>query len=212
MGLSHGGLRQKAFNAYEETIHVPLVVSNPVLFPRGAETDAMGSLVDVLPTIAALTGADLDDEARGRDLTPVLADSAAPDRERLAKTAVDFAPITGHPKPAPSVQDAVHFTYDDHQAATALQNVAGQPNRVRAVRTADGRKLAIYFDPSGNAPPQYEMYDHNRDSTERRNLVDRATGKPVAASDQAMRSELGELLRERMAANGTAPPPAARAL
>ncbi len=56
------------------------------------------------------------------------------------------------------------------------------------------------------------MYDHNRDSTERRNLVDRATGKPVAASDQAMRSELGELLRERMAANGTAPPPAARAL
>ena len=34
MGLSHGGLRQKMFNAYEETIHVPLVVSNPVLFPR----------------------------------------------------------------------------------------------------------------------------------------------------------------------------------
>ena len=33
MGLSHGGLRQKTFNAYEETINVPLVVSNPVLFP-----------------------------------------------------------------------------------------------------------------------------------------------------------------------------------
>ena len=211
MGLSHGGLRQKAFNAYEETIHVPLVVSNPVLFPRGAETDAMGSLVDVLPTVAALTGADLDDEARGRDLTPVLAERAAPDRERLAKTAVDFAPITEHPKPAPSVQEDVHFTYDDHQAATALQDVAGQPNRVRAVRTADGRKLAVYFDPSGNAPPQYEMYDHNRDSTERRNLVDRATGEPLAASDRAMRSELGELLRERMATNATAPPPAARA-
>ena len=35
MGLSHGGLRQKMFNAYEETINVPLVFSNPVLFPRG---------------------------------------------------------------------------------------------------------------------------------------------------------------------------------
>ena len=34
MGLSHGGLRQKCFNVYEETINVPLVVSNPVLFPR----------------------------------------------------------------------------------------------------------------------------------------------------------------------------------
>jgi len=28
MGLSHGGLRQKAFNTYEETIHIPLVISN----------------------------------------------------------------------------------------------------------------------------------------------------------------------------------------
>ncbi len=35
MGLSHGGLRQKTFNVYEETINVPLVVSNPVLFGAG---------------------------------------------------------------------------------------------------------------------------------------------------------------------------------
>ena len=35
LGLSHGGLRQKMFNAYEESIHVPLVVSNPVAVPRG---------------------------------------------------------------------------------------------------------------------------------------------------------------------------------
>ena len=34
MGLSHGGLRQKMFNAYEETIRVPLVFSNPLLFPQ----------------------------------------------------------------------------------------------------------------------------------------------------------------------------------
>ena len=39
MGLAHGGLRQKMFNTYEETIHVPLVVSNPVLFPRAVTTD-----------------------------------------------------------------------------------------------------------------------------------------------------------------------------
>ena len=39
MGLSHGGLRQKMFNAYEETIRVPLVVSNPVLFPEPRESD-----------------------------------------------------------------------------------------------------------------------------------------------------------------------------
>ena len=210
MGLSHGGLRQKAFNAYEETIHVPLVVSNPVLFPDGAETDAMGSLVDVLPTVAALAGAEVDDEARGRDLTPVLADAATPERERLAKAGVDFSSVTEHPAPAPSVQDEIHFTFDDHQAATALQNVAGQPNRVRAVRTADGKKLAVYFDPYGGEPPQYEMYDLARDSTEAKNLVDRSTGRPVAAADRALRSELDERLWARMSANGTTPPAAAR--
>ncbi|MDX1913447.1 MAG: sulfatase-like hydrolase/transferase, partial [Saprospiraceae bacterium] len=29
MGLAHGGLRQKAFNAYEETLRVPYIFSNP---------------------------------------------------------------------------------------------------------------------------------------------------------------------------------------
>jgi arylsulfatase A-like enzyme len=206
MGLSHGGLRQKAFNAYEETIHVPLVVSNPVLFPSGAETDAMGSLVDVLPTVAKLAGAELDDDARGRDLSPILAEAAAPERERLAKADVDFSSVTDHAAPAPTVQDEIHFTFDDHQAATALQDVAGQPNRVRAVRTADGKKLAVYFDPSGGEPPQYEMYDLNRDSTEWKNLVDRGTGEALASADRAIRSELDERLRELTAANDTAPP------
>jgi arylsulfatase A-like enzyme len=205
MGLSHGGLRQKAFNAYEETIHVPLVVSNPVLFPRPAETDALASLVDVLPTIASITGARLDDEARGRDLSPVLAAKAAPEGERLRETTVDLSPVTEHPAPAESVQDEIHFTYDDHQAATALQNVPGQPNRIRAIRTA-GAKFALYFDPVGEAPPEYEMYDLSRDPLESRNLVARDDGQPVATSDRALRSELGERLNGLMDANDTAPP------
>src|SRR5256885_8308907 len=155
MGLSHGGLRQKAFNAYEETIHVPLVISSPILFPRAAETDALGSLVDVVPTIATLAGADLDSEARGRDLAPVLAHAAAPERERLQRTDADFGAITDPPDPASAVQEEIHFTYDDHQAGTALQDVPGQPNRLRAVRTPR-HKLAFYFDPAGAERPEYE--------------------------------------------------------
>jgi choline-sulfatase len=204
MGLSHGGLRQKAFNAYEETIHVPLVVSNPILFPQAAETDAFASLVDVLPTIAGLTGAELDGEARGRDLSPVLAAKATPEREGLRRSGADLDPIVKHDRPAESVQDEVHFTYDDHQAATAMQEVPGQPNRVRAIRTGAG-KFALYFDPSGRARPEYEMYDLERDPLEAKNLVDRFTGEPLAASDQALRDELGERLRNLMRVNGTAP-------
>jgi arylsulfatase A-like enzyme len=205
MGLSHGGLRQKAFNSYEETIHIPLVVSNPVLFPKPVETDALASLVDVLPTIAHVAGAQLDDEARGRDLSPVLARKAAPDGERLRRAGVDLGALSDHPAPAESVQDEIHFTFDDHQAATALQDVAGQPNRVRAIRTADA-KFGLYFDPSGEADSEYEMYDLARDPDERRNLVARGTGEPLDAADSARRSELGERLSGLMNANDTAPP------
>ncbi len=44
MGLSHGGLRQKMFNVYEETTNVPLVFSHPVLFPKATQSDALASL------------------------------------------------------------------------------------------------------------------------------------------------------------------------
>jgi choline-sulfatase len=205
MGLSHGGLRQKAFNAYEETINIPLVVSNPVLFPKPAHTDALASLVDVLPTVASVAGAQLDGQARGRDLAPVIAGRAAPEADRLRRTDVDLGPITMHPAPGKSVQDEIHFTYDDHQAATALQDVSGQPNRIRAVRTEDA-KFALYFDPSGKKPPEYEMYDLERDPNESRNLVDRGTGEVLTGSDAALRSELGQRLDRLMAVNGTAPP------
>ena len=210
MGLSHGGLRQKAFNAYEETIHIPLVVSNPVLFPKPAETDALVSLVDVLPTIASVAGARLDGEAKGRDLSPVLAAKAAPEGERLRRAAVDLSGVTEHPAPADSVQDEIHFTYDDHQAATALQNVPGQPNRIRAIRTTDA-KFALYFDPTGKASSEYEMYDLGRDPLESRNLVARDNGEPRATANRTLRSELGERLRGLMAANGTGPVPSSDA-
>ncbi len=52
MGLSHGGLRQKIFNAYEETIRVPLVISNPRMFPQPRESDALVSLLDIVPDVA----------------------------------------------------------------------------------------------------------------------------------------------------------------
>ena len=81
-----------------------------------------------------------------------------------------------------------------------------------ASRTGSGRcalrehKFAIYFDPQGQAPAEYEMYDLERDPDERRNLVDRASGEPLAGADAGLRSELGERLESVMAANGTSPP------
>ena len=107
------------------------------------------------------------DGLRGRDLTPILAAAARPERERAGASAVDLSPILDHPAPAASVQDAVHFTYDDHQAATAMQEAPGQPNRIRAIRTRDAQ-VRLVLRPAAVAPPEYEMYDLERDPIEAR--------------------------------------------
>jgi len=204
MGLSHGGLRQKAFNVYEETINIPLVFSNPVLFPERAETDALASLVDVLPTMLTLGGAEPRDALRGRDLTPVLADAAAPERKALRRARVELSPVTDHAAPAPSVRDHVHFTYDDHQAGTALTEAPGQPNRIRAIRTATA-KYAFYFDPEGGRATEFELYDLERDPLEAENGVELHSGRPRDPAAAALHSELIERLDLAMAECGTTP-------
>jgi arylsulfatase A-like enzyme len=202
MGLSHGGLRQKTFNVYEETINVPLVFSNPRLFPSETRTEALASLVDVLPTMLALGGRAAPDALRGHDLTPVLA--AASDPRAAAADDVDLSPVTAHEAPARSVQDAIHFTYDDHQAGTATRNAPGQPNRIRAIRTAAG-KYAFYFDPNGRAATEYELYDVERDPLEIENLVDVESGSPSSDHAAKLQRELSERLEVAMSECATAP-------
>jgi arylsulfatase A-like enzyme len=203
MGLSHGGLRQKAFNAYEETINVPIVVSNPVLFGSPVESDALVSLIDLLPTITTLAGADAAAAGlKGRDLAPVLARHANPEREALGKAPVDLSAVTEHAAPADSVQDAIHFTYDDHQAGTATREAPGQPNRVRAVRTATG-KYAVYVDPNGERPTEHEMYDLDRDPDEVDNLVGLRDAEARNGADARSLAELKEALEVELERCGT---------
>jgi arylsulfatase A-like enzyme len=204
MGLSHGGLRQKMFNTYEETINVPLVFSNPALFADAAETDALASLVDVVPTLLSLGGREANGDLRGRDLTPVMAASANPDAELAQRAEVALSHVLDHPSPAPSVQDAIHFTYDDHQAATAMQDAPGQPNRIRAIRTRDA-KYAFYFDPEGHGQTEYELYDLERDPLEVENLLGVRTGEPCSVAAGALHAELSERLDQAMAECRTAP-------
>jgi choline-sulfatase len=194
MGLSHGGLRQKMFNVYEETVHVPLVVSSPVLFPRARETGALASLVDVVPTLCTLARAQPPAELHGTDLSPVLASHAEPDREAAGRVGVDFGAVLDHAAPSAGVRDDVPFTYDDDQAGTFLPDSVPPPNHIRSVRETR-LKYAEYVDPPGREAPQYELYDLDRDPLELTNLVDRDTGELRDASY----AEDVERLRERVA-------------
>ena len=152
MGLTHGGMRQKNFNFYEEATRVPLVYSNPKLFREPVSTDALVSHVDFLPTLASLAG--------------------APKSARANWEGVDYSKLVLQPKRAKPVQDYVVFTYDDFQSGQAKPPYPKPPNHIVAIR--EGRwKLARYYDVSKKnpKPPQWEMYDLKTDPLEKKNLA-----------------------------------------
>ncbi|MGH2601296.1 MAG: sulfatase-like hydrolase/transferase [Dehalococcoidia bacterium] len=172
-GLSHG-LRQKMYNAYDETIHVPLIVSNPVLYNEPVETEAFASLIDIVPTIAGIAGVPPDELRRagcvGVDLAPVLSD------------------------PAARVRDVALFTYDDHTPGIPIDAI----KHICAVREA--RWLyAVYYSMDGSTL-QYEMYDLERDPLEMENLAfePSAPGTSIDAERQRLHRRLTD---ELVAAN-----------
>jgi choline-sulfatase len=156
LGMAHGRMRQKFYNAYRETLSVPLIVSNPRLYPRPQATDAFAGLVDVLPTLASLTGVPEPQRYgfKGHDLTPVLSD------------------------PKASVQDVHHFTYEDD-----VFPVKGAAF-IRAI-VEEGWKYAVYYDPFTGAPTEYELYDLARDPLETTNLAHAAHSTPAAEAERA---------------------------
>lgn len=189
LGLSHGGLRQKMFNIYEETVNIPLIIHNPKLFPQPQTTDAYGALIDLLPTIASFAQlAQRDDWTfLGKDLTPV----------------VD--------EPTKTVQNEILFTFDDQEAGQADgipttpqgQPMVAQPNHIRCLiaNDPDGEwKYARYFDPAGVEPEQYEMYqlrDGNGqpvDPYEQENLAHSRNAKAMLPKYVDKRAELAQRL------------------
>lgn len=152
MGLAHGGMRQKNFNFYEESLRVPLVFSNRRLYPKPRRSGALVSHVDFLPTLASLFG--------------------APRRARADWQGVDYSKLVLDPSSRRRGQDYVVFTYDDWQSGQKHGPYPRGANRIVSIRERRW-KLAKYYDPTGEKPPQWEMYDLKTDPLERRNLAHR---------------------------------------
>lgn len=141
LGLSHG-MREKSYSAYEEMIHIPLVVSNPFLYPEPRETQAFYSHLDLLPTLVELAGMpELASHGLGRSMAPVLRN------------------------PSASVQDSVLFSYDDVFGLSA--GAAGA--NLRALREKDWT-YAVYFGVDGSGI-EYELYDLVTDPLQMKNLL-----------------------------------------
>ena len=134
----------------------------------------------------------------------MLAAAAEPEREAVGRAAVDLGAVLDHPAPAPSVQDAIHFTYDDHQAATAMQDAPG-PAEPRPRDPHADAKYALYFDPSGQARERVRALRPRARSRSRPTTCSTsATASRAANGAAALRAELAERLDQAMAEAGTA--------
>jgi choline-sulfatase len=142
MGLSHG-MREKVYNVYEETIHVPFVISNPKLFATQQRTQALYAHVDFLPTLLNLAGGDANQLMKGKSVLPAILD------------------------PRTEVQDTVLFCYDDESAMISDTEYL---SHIRAIRHGH-YTYAVYYSPKKPDQYQYELYDLEADRKQMNNLL-----------------------------------------
>jgi choline-sulfatase len=145
---AHGGLMQKWYQTYQESVHVPFIVSNPLLFPNAETQTVPTSHADFVPTILGLAGLDAESlrqnlasshtEARtlvGRNLAPLILGEAAPEE---VKTPLYFM-TDDDPSRGNNQQNFIGIDYDS----------VAQPNHIECViAEADGKlwKYSRYFD------------------------------------------------------------------
>jgi arylsulfatase A-like enzyme len=155
LGLAHGGMRQKTFNAYEEAIKVPTIWSNTQFFTgKPNQSDALISNIDFLPTYLNLIGVNKKEinkyDLRGVDYSSILKGKNN------------------------RIQDHILFTWDDDWAGQdppsgqddgitrdAQLGLLNTPSKIQAVRSKSF-KLVRYYDqqkPYKKQTYQEEFYD-----------------------------------------------------
>jgi len=167
-GLSHG-MREKAYTAYEEMIHIPLIVHNRRLFPGPLETNAFYDHLDLLPTILELAGVPkADSYGLGKSIVPVMKDPSKSARTHTL-FAFDDAFFLPANIPGGRIREgdwtyAVYFGLDGSGVAYELYDIKNDPgqlnNLVHGAPAADIRKewgrlhrvLTDRFIDAGNLP------------------------------------------------------------
>jgi choline-sulfatase len=179
MGLAHGGLRQKNFNFYEESLRVPLIYSNPRLYPKPRRSGALVSHVDFLPTLASLFN--------------------APDSARADWQGFDYSRLVVNPAAPQPRQRYIVFTYDDFQSGQAQGPYPTPPNHVVSIRERRW-KLAEYYDVDGKVPSQWEMYDLRTDPLEKKNLAAKGYERTPRQQKEyrRLRRKLARVQRKRL--------------
>ncbi|EKE72177.1 sulfatase-like hydrolase/transferase [Gallaecimonas xiamenensis] len=187
---AHGGLHQKWYNAYEETLHVPFYLSYPARLKPG-EHQGLTSHLDLLPTLLGLAGTGEKEQqalaesfkARyteaaplvGQDLSPWFRDGDDGQPRTLYFMSDDTVETGADMRGAHSDKPYKPVTQPKHLETIVTNEVAGgrwkfsryfdNPRFSQGPGNADGLKV-----PSG-VPDQFECYNLDADPLEEVNLM-----------------------------------------
>jgi len=143
--------------AYEEDIHVPLLVRGPGV-PQGATLPHLVLNIDLAPTFGELGRARYGDRVDGRSLVPVLGASPPPQEEWRHAILVEHEPAAvaaGAARPTPSRAPAGFEPPDPQDQAGVTRTIPAY----RAIRTQ--RYAFVEYDTG-----EKELYDLDRDPYE----------------------------------------------
>jgi arylsulfatase A-like enzyme len=186
------GLLEKGYPLhYEPALRVPLVIARPGA-AGGTRPEGMLTLMDVLPTVAALTGVDLPEGHGGISAAGAVGgDAAAPLRPYAVAESFTFDGTEGG--------DGEYTSLDDFEARRGTVNISLRTPEARYVWRWDGTE---------------ELYDHTTDPDERHDLA----AEPARAGQRAALREtllgdvagsaplLAQLVRRRLASGAGARP------
>lgn len=150
---AHGGLFQKWHNAYEESLHVPLIIHSPK-FSVPRETDIITSHLDITPTLLGLANINAVDAQKE------LRKSHSEVHPLVGR---DFSPLINGKTNFPRANEPIYFMTDDEVTKGLNQfTVTGkpyesviQPNHLETIilklptgkeKTDEVWKLTRYFD------------------------------------------------------------------
>lgn len=133
--------------AYQESVHVPLVMSYPPLLPAGRRSPVVAQLLDVTPTVLDIAGLERPVGMQGRSLVRY----ASAGREH------------GDPESASVLADRVFLAKREGE-------LVQRRHRQRAIRIRDWKLVAAERRDSSDPVRRYELFDLSADPAETVNL------------------------------------------
>ncbi len=198
MSMAQGGLRQKENNIYKETISVPMIYTNPSL-KQGEVRDDLVSLIDLMPTLAEIAGAEIDDHysIQGESYAQTVLEGKSNEREYNyfatddcgASSYTCIRGLIGH-----DYKYAVYYAASYGNPDYGIVNFNGE---IITENELCGKTISI--------PIEYELYDYSTDGgrMETENLLHDIGN--LDANTQDIWEKLHSILTDKMKETFTIP-------